>query len=109
MSAPTGPPRRSSLGILFLIVFTDLLGFGIVIPLLPRYGEIYGASPAALGLMLAAYSLLQFLFSPIWGRLSDRFGRKPILLLSLTGSVAGYFLFAAARSIAVLIFARALA
>src|SRR5262245_6609685 len=109
MSAVSGPPRRSSLGILFLIVFTDLLGFGIVIPLLPRYGETLGASPAQLGALLASYSLLQFLFSPVWGRLSDRFGRKPILVLSLVGSVAGYTLFAAARTIPLLIFARALA
>lgn len=101
--------RRSSLGILFLIVFSDLLGFGIIIPLMPRYGEIYGASPAALGALLASYSLLQFIFSPIWGRLSDRFGRKPILVLSLSGSALGYLLFASARSIPMLIFARAIA
>jgi DHA1 family tetracycline resistance protein-like MFS transporter len=100
---------RASIGILFLIVFTDLLGFGIVIPLMPRYGEIYGASPAALGLLLASYSLLQFVFSPIWGRLSDRLGRKPILMLSLVGSVVGYAMFAAARSIPMLILARSIA
>src|SRR5207249_4097554 len=98
-----GTPRlksRSSLGILFLVVFTDLLGFGIVIPLLPRYGETYASSveslrlslasypflghvtssPAVflslcLGILLSSYSLFQFVFSPIWGRLSDRFGR----------------------------------
>jgi DHA1 family tetracycline resistance protein-like MFS transporter len=109
MSAVSGPPRRSSLGILFLIVFTDLLGFGIVIPLLPRYGETLGATPAQLGALLASYSLLQFIFSPVWGRLSDRFGRKPILVLSLVGSVGGYALFAAARTIPMLILARALA
>ena len=109
MSAVPGPPRRSSLGILFLIVFTDLLGFGIVIPLLPKYGETLGATPAQLGALLASYSLLQFVFSPVWGRLSDRFGRKPILVTSLVGSVLGYGLFAAARTIPMLIFARALA
>jgi len=109
MSRPAGSPRRSSLGILFLIVFTDLLGFGIVIPLLPKYGETLGATPAQLGALLASYSLLQFLFSPIWGRLSDRFGRKPILVTSLVGSVLGYALFASARTIPMLIFARALA
>ena len=109
MTAVAAPPRRSSLGILFLIVFTDLLGFGIVIPLLPRYGETLGASPAQLGALLASYSLLQFVFSPVWGRLSDRFGRKPILVLSLVGSVIGYTLFAAARTIPLLILARAFA
>lgn len=107
--APPSGARRSSLGILFLIVFSDLLGFGIVIPLLPRYGEVFGASPAVLGALLACYSLLQFIFSPIWGRLSDRFGRKPILVLSLAGSALGYLLFASARSIPVLILSRALA
>jgi MFS family permease len=109
MKAAPVPPRRSSLGILFLIVFTDLLGFGIVIPLLPRYGETLGASPAQLGALLASYSLLQFVFSPVWGRLSDRFGRKPILVLSLVGSVIGYTLFAAAQTIPLLIIARAFA
>lgn len=101
--------QRSSIGILFLIVFTDLLGFGIVIPLLPRYGEAYAASPAALGLLLAAYSLMQFLVAPIWGRLSDRFGRKPILVTSLAGSVVGYTLFAASGSMLMLILSRAFA
>src|SRR6476659_4534312 len=76
---------------------------------MPRYGELYGASPATLGALLAAYSLLQFVFSPIWGRLSDRYGRRPILVVSLLGSCVGYGLFAAARSIPMLIFARALA
>jgi DHA1 family tetracycline resistance protein-like MFS transporter len=125
---------RSSLGILFLIVFTDLLGFGIVIPLLPRYGEVYAASIEAwrttvaswpgmahvtsspaiflglcLGILLSCYSLFQFIFSPVWGKLSDRFGRKPILIVSLLGSAAGYTLFAGAHSIVMLILARSLA
>src|SRR6185436_14564836 len=98
MTTHPGPPRRTSLGILFLIVFTDLLGFGIVIPLLPRYAETYAASVESLrlslathgalapvtsspsvflslclGILLSSYSLFQFLFSPVWGRLSDRF------------------------------------
>ena len=62
---------------LFLIVFIDLLGFGIIIPLLPFYGETYGASPAMVGLLMATYSLGQFVMAPIWGRLSDRIGRRP--------------------------------
>ncbi len=63
---------------IFLIVFVDLLGFGIIIPLLPRYAESFGASDAMIGVLLASYSVMQFVGAPLLGRLSDRWGRKPI-------------------------------
>jgi DHA1 family tetracycline resistance protein-like MFS transporter len=91
---------------IFAIVFIDLLGFGIVIPLLPLYAERYHPSALEFGLLLSSFSAMQFLFAPVLGRLSDRFGRKPVLLVSLAGSVAGYVLFAFAGSLAALFVAR---
>jgi len=78
------------MAVLFLIVFVDLVGFGVIIPLLPFYGEHFGASPAQVGLLMAAYSFTQFLTAPLWGRLSDRIGRRPVLLASLAGAVGCY-------------------
>ena len=86
--------RKPSLLVIFLTVFIDLIGFGIVLPLLPLYGEHYNAQGWQIGLLMAAYSLMQFLFAPVWGRLSDRIGRRPILLISTAGAVASYALFA---------------
>jgi len=102
------PERRSVLFIVFLTVFIDLLGFGIVIPLLPLYAEKYHPSPVAFGLLMSSYSAMQFLCAPVLGRLSDRFGRRPVLLFSLAGTVAGYLLFAFARSLPVLFASRLL-
>ena len=73
--------------ILFLIVFIDLVGFGIVIPLLPFYGEHFQADPFVVSLMMASYSLGQFVAAPFWGRLSDSIGRRPVLILTLFGAV----------------------
>jgi DHA1 family tetracycline resistance protein-like MFS transporter len=78
------------MGLLFLIVFIDLVGFGVVIPLLPFYGLHFGATPAEVTWMMACYSLAQFFASPLLGRLSDRLGRRPVLLVSLCASVASY-------------------
>ena len=78
--------RKASLGTLFLVVFLDLVGFGIVIPILPYYAQTYGASAWALGWLMTSYSLMQFLFSPLWGRISDSIGRRPVLLISILGS-----------------------
>ena len=75
---------------LFLIVFSNLLGFGIIIPLLPYYAENFGASPNEVTLLMASYSLMQLIFSPIIGKISDIYGRKKILILCLIGSVASY-------------------
>jgi MFS family permease len=103
--------NRSALFIVFLVVFIDLLGFGIVLPLLPLYADeilepLYPGSDQApwrgvvLGLLMASFSLMQFLFAPLWGRLSDRVGRRPLLVLGLAGSVAFYALFGVASEIA---------
>src|SRR5258708_6563650 len=73
-------------------IFMYLVGFGIVLPVLPLYAEKYHASETVIGLMLASYSVMQFVFAPILGRLSDRLGRRPVLLLSLIGTSLGFLL-----------------
>jgi multidrug resistance protein len=90
---------RSPLVIIFITIFIDLIGFGIVIPVLPLYAERYHASEAVIGLMLASYSMMQFVFAPILGRLSDRVGRRPVLLLSLIGTSLGFLLMGFAHRI----------
>src|SRR6188474_2732755 len=92
--------KKPSLLIIFLTVFIDLIGFGIVLPLLPIYSKNFGASGFMIGLIMASYSLMQFLFAPFWGRLSDRIGRRPVLLISTAGSAISYALFAIASSFA---------
>ncbi len=86
--------RRPSLLIIFLTVFIDLIGFGIVLPLLPRYSELYGAHGGMIGVIVASFSVMQFLCAPWWGRLSDRIGRRPVLLISNAGSTLSYATFA---------------
>lgn len=89
----------------FLTVAIDMLGFGIVVPLLPRYAERFqhevpaGLQGLVIGLLMASFSLVQFFFAPIWGRLSDRVGRRPVLLIGLSGSVVAYLMFAWAGQI----------
>jgi MFS family permease len=100
-SPPPDPPTRPSKGsllIIFLTVFIDLLGFGLVLPLLPVYADQFVVDPHGwqLGLLMASFSLMQFLFAPIWGSLSDRIGRRPVLMIGLAGSVIFYSVFAAA-------------
>jgi MFS family permease len=73
-----------------LTVFIDLVGFGIVLPLLPYYAETYGASSWTIGMLQASYSVMQFLFTPIWGRLSDRYGRRPLSIITLRDPHAGH-------------------
>lgn len=101
--------RKTSLLVLFLIVFIDLLGFGMVIPLLPYYADKYGAKGVTVGMIVAIYSFMQFFFAPVWGRLSDRIGRRPVLLISLTGSCTGYAIFAFATSLPLLFLSRIVA
>jgi MFS family permease len=91
--------RKPSLLIIFLTVFIDLIGFGIVLPLLPRYSEQFGAHGFQIGLIISSFSVMQFFFSPMWGRLSDRIGRRPVLLISNAGSAISYGLFAFAATI----------
>jgi len=90
---PDAKSRRTTLLIVFVVVFIDLLGFGIVLPLLPRYGIYFRATLATLGLLMASFSAMQFLFAPMWGSLSDRIGRRPVLLVGLLGSTLSYLLF----------------
>jgi MFS family permease len=94
------------MAILFLIVFIDLVGFGVIIPLLPFYGVHFGASPAEVTWMMACYSLAQFFFSPLLGRLSDRLGRRPVLLISLAVSVLSYLWLGFANALWMLFAAR---
>src|SRR2546421_2387398 len=86
--------RRSPLLVIFITVFIDLVGFGIVIPVLPFYveGTKFNASPRMVGLLFASYSVMQLLFTPLLGRLSDRYGRRPVLFLSLLGTSVGFFI-----------------
>jgi DHA1 family tetracycline resistance protein-like MFS transporter len=83
---------RSPLVIIFITIFIDLVGFGIVIPVLPLYAEKYGASETTVGILLAIYSAMQFVFAPILGKLSDRVGRRPVLLVSLIGTSIGFLI-----------------
>jgi MFS family permease len=103
---PSRPRHAAPLAVIFFTVLLDLLGFGMVLPLLPFYAERYGASPFQVALLFASFSLAQFVFAPLWGRLSDRVGRRPVLLGSIAGAVAAYALFAAAGSFTVLLLAR---
>ena len=110
MSGPSANPGgRSPLLFIFLTVFIDLLGFGIVLPLLPIYSLEHRASEAEIGLLFGSFSAMQFLFAPLWGRLSDRVGRKPILVGGLFGTAGSYLLFAYAGSLPMLFASRMLA
>jgi DHA1 family tetracycline resistance protein-like MFS transporter len=100
---------RSPLLFVFLVVFIDLLGFGIVIPLLPVYSEMYRADPWVVGALMASFSAMQFVFAPFWGRLSDRIGRKPVLVGGLVGTAGAYVVFALADSLPLLFASRLLA
>ena len=91
--------KKPTLLIIFLVVFIDLVGFGIVLPLLPRYSEQFGAVGWQIGAIVSSYSLMQFFFSPWWGKLSDRIGRRPVILVSTAGSTLSYALFAVASGI----------
>ncbi|HEX6900012.1 MAG TPA: MFS transporter [Thermoanaerobaculia bacterium] len=105
MSAPTG---RRALTTVFLTILLDLIGFGMILPLLPFYAQELRATPFRIGLLFSSYSLAQLLFAPLLGRLSDRVGRRPVLLGSIAGGAASYLLFAWASSYALLLLARSL-
>jgi DHA1 family tetracycline resistance protein-like MFS transporter len=92
--------------VIFLTIFVNLIGFGIIIPLLPFYAETFGASPLVIGLLFAVFSVCQLVAAPLLGDWSDRYGRRPVLIFSLLGTVASFVLLALARSIAMLFIAR---
>ena len=93
--SPEPTASKGSLLVIFLTVFIDLLGFGMVLPLLPLYAEKFGLAEHGwqLGLLMAIFSMMQFVFSPLWGRVSDRIGRRPVIIVGLIGSVVCYALF----------------
>lgn len=101
-------PSRRTFAVVFLTIFLDLVGFGIIIPIQPFYAETFGASPAMVTLLGASYSAAQFLFVPLWGRLSDRIGRRPVLLISIAMAAVGYVAFGLAPTLAMLFAARIL-
>src|SRR5580765_895943 len=94
--------------IIYVTVFIDLIGFGMVIPILPFYAESLNASPFQIGILFAVYSLMQFLFAPLLGRLSDQYGRRPILFISILGSAVGYFVIGYAATLAMIFVGRAI-
>jgi DHA1 family tetracycline resistance protein-like MFS transporter len=100
--------KRSPLLVIFVTVFIDLVGFGIVIPVLPYYAEgtRFGATPREVGLLFASYSVMQLIFSPVLGRLSDKHGRRPILLISLLGTCLGFLILGFATTLTMLFVGR---
>jgi len=102
--------KKSALSLIFLTVFIDLLGFGILIPILPTFAKIeLLVDETAIGVVVAVYSIVQFLFNPILGKLSDKYGRKPIIVISLFINAIGYVLFAFTTSYIILLVARIVA
>jgi DHA1 family tetracycline resistance protein-like MFS transporter len=89
--------RSNRLFTIFLVVFVDLLGFSLILPLLPYYAEQYGANDLTVGLLTASYAAAQFFGAPLLGRLSDQYGRRPILLVSIAGTILGFVLLAVAE------------
>ena len=101
--------QRRILGLLFTVLFLVMIGFSILFPVEPYYIQMFGATSATMGWLTASFSLAQFVFSPLWGRLSDRIGRRPVMMIGLLGYAVSMTLFALARSIPHLFFARSLA
>jgi len=101
--------RLSPVFVVFMTLFIDATGFGIIIPLLPFYAETFQAGSAALGVLIASFPLMQFIFSPILGRISDNVGRKPVLVISILTSAGSFVLFAVANSFFILLLSRIVA
>jgi MFS transporter, DHA1 family, tetracycline resistance protein len=97
---PPDEPRRGSLLVIFLTVFIDLLGFAMVLPLVPIYAQEFGTDVGGwtIALLMSSFSIMQFIFAPLWGRLSDRIGRRPVLIIGLAGSTIFYTLFGVASA-----------
>src|SRR4030095_13659821 len=104
------PMKRSPLIVIFTTVFIDLIGLGIVIPVLPFYaeGSLFNATPRTVGLLFASYSIMQLIFSPILGGLSDRYGRRPVLLISIIGTGIGFLILGLANTLLLLFIGRIL-
>lgn len=100
---------RPPLGVLFSVVVVDLVGFGIVVPILPFWAERFGASGAWLGILLASHAAAQFAFAPVWGKLSDRVGRRPVMLVTIAGTSVALAFLGMADSLAQILIARLLA
>src|SRR5207302_10608041 len=100
------PASRSRLGVIFLTVLIDLIGFGIIMPILPLYAQRFGAHGIGFGALVFVFSAMQFVATALLGRLSDRIGRRPILLTTMLFNAAGYVLFAFAPSYTALFLAR---
>ncbi len=101
--------QRGPIMILFASLVIVMLGFGIVVPILPFYATHFGATGQALGFLMAIYSIMQFIFAPVWGKLSDRVGRKPVLLIGLVGYALSFGLMGIAQDYPQLLLSRALA
>ena len=104
--SPAKPARLTPMTAIFLIVFVDILGFTIILPLLPFYAEKFGASPEVIGALMASYGLCQLISGPFLGRWSDRLGRKPLLIVSQIGTCAGFLLLAYSHTLALVFLAR---
>ena len=100
--------NKGALPILFVVMFLVMVGFGIIIPVLPFYAEEIGANPTELGLLMAVYSLMQLIFAPIWGQVSDRIGRKPVMMIGITGLALSFFIQAVSTELWMLFAARIL-
>jgi MFS transporter, DHA1 family, multidrug resistance protein len=100
--------NRRAMPILFMTMFIVMVGFGVIMPILPFYAENLGATATHLGLLFASYSVVQFFFAPIWGAMSDRVGRKPMILLGLIGFGISFIFFGMANSLWMLFAARIL-
>ena len=108
MTTPSSPPQRSPLAVILLTVFITMIGFGIVIPVLPLYARRpeFHMTAQQIGWLVGIFSLIQLVSSPIFGRLSDRIGRKPVLIISIIGAALGFFVLGAANSVWMLFLGR---
>jgi DHA1 family tetracycline resistance protein-like MFS transporter len=105
---PSPNRSRGTLPTIFAVIVIDLIGFGVVLPILPYYAREYDAAPAVLGLLVATHAAMQFVFSPVWGRVSDRIGRRPVMLFTILGTAVSLYVLGAVGSLAGLFVARAL-
>ncbi|MBW8772039.1 MAG: MFS transporter, partial [Gemmatimonadetes bacterium] len=105
-AVPTSRDHLRSLGVLIAVNAVDMLGFAMVLPILPFYAQRLGASPFAIGAMISSYSVAQLLSAPLWGRVSDKFGRRPALVIGLAGSALAYVVFAFSNQLWLLFLSR---